>query len=144
MTELEISDVCKSSIHVRTMDLKIVQHPQLRSALMMGLNHIPLRPTDFGEAIDVTMQAFQQLYNILCLQDFGMDFHTTTKYLKQLCLEWLQTAAKANRFGFRSSGPYLFTIPAVNNELQWLLSHLYVSGLDKASNNACFMCIRPI
>lgn len=144
LTKLETSDVCKSSIHVRTMDPKIVQHPQLRSALIMGLNHIPLRPTNFREAIEATMQTYQHLYEILRLQDLGLDFHVTSKYLKQLCLEQLQIAAKTNKFGFRSSGPYLFNIPAVSNELHWLLSHLYISGLDKANNNACFMCIRHI
>ena len=41
-------------------------------------------------------------------------------------------------------GRYLFDIPVVNNEVDWLLTHLYCSGLDKATNNACFICIKHI
>ena len=32
----------------------------------------------------------------------------------------------------------------VINEINWILSHLYCSGLDKAANNACFVCIQHI
>jgi hypothetical protein len=38
----------------------------------------------------------------------------------------------------------LLDIPPVKNEIEWLLQHLYCSGLDKATNNACFICIKHI
>jgi hypothetical protein len=51
---------------------------------------------------------------------------------------------KVQQTRFRFSGSYLFDILAVKNETQWLLQHLYCSGLDKAANNACFICIKHI
>lgn len=45
----EISSFSSARLHVRTTDLKIIQHRQLRHALAQGLNHIPLRRTDIAE-----------------------------------------------------------------------------------------------
>jgi hypothetical protein len=59
-------------------------------------------------------------------------------------LSTLKAAARTNKHGFRFSAQFLFDISAVKNETQWILQHLYCSGLDKASNNACFICIRHI
>jgi hypothetical protein len=39
------------------MDLHIKQYPLLRAALQMGLNHIPLKPTRFHEAINAASDA---------------------------------------------------------------------------------------
>lgn len=49
----------RPSVHVRTTDLNIVQHPLLRNALKLGLNHIPLRPILFNDAIKVVIEAFR-------------------------------------------------------------------------------------
>jgi hypothetical protein len=38
----------------------------------------------------------------------------------------------------------LLDIPPVRNELDWLSTHLYCSGLDKADNNACFIYVKHI
>lgn len=54
----ECSDFSKPSPHVRSMDLNIIQHPKLRAAILLGLNHIPLSPTDVKQAIRVTVDAF--------------------------------------------------------------------------------------
>ena len=59
---------------------------------------------------------------------------------KKILLE----AYKLNKFGFGYSQPYLFSIKAVNDEMTWLLKHVFISGLDKASNNAYFICISHI
>jgi hypothetical protein len=56
----------------------------------------------------------------------------------------LKAASQANKAGFRFSGKFLFDIPTVKNETEWLAKHLFCSGLDKANNNACFICIRHI
>jgi hypothetical protein len=40
------------------MDITIIQHPKLRKAIALGLNHISLRPTHFSQAIRVTVEAF--------------------------------------------------------------------------------------
>jgi hypothetical protein len=141
LTESESSDFCPPSVHVRTTDLDIVQHPLLRAAIAKVLNHIPIKPTDFHNAITVVIDTFMQLFMILNLSSFGLDLQMACSCLRDLCLSKLRQAAKLNKFGFKFFGPYLFEIPTVNNELDWLLKHLYVAGLDKASNNACLMCI---
>jgi hypothetical protein len=45
---------------------------------------------------------------------------------------------------YTNTQTHTFDISAVKNEMQWIFQHLYCSGLDKASNNACFICIRHI
>jgi hypothetical protein len=126
------------------MDLNIIQHPKLRSALMNGLNHIPLRPMEYNEATKVTIDALRQTYSILNLQAHGLILKRAIEFVEQQCLERLQAASKVNQFGFKNSGPELFAHSAITNELDWLLKHFYVSGLDKANNNACFLYIRHI
>ena len=90
------------------------------------------------------MNAFQQLYLILNLESFHINYETAVTFLKTYCLQELRDAARINKFGFKSSGPYLLDNRGVKNEIEWLLSHFYISGLDKANNNACFLCIRHI
>lgn len=143
-TMLDGSDKNRRNLHVRTTDLSIIQNPQLRAALKLGLNHIPLQPTLFNNAIQVVLEALQQVFVICNLQNYGLDLHTASVYVQQQCLIKLRTAAHTNKFGFKQSGRALFENPAVLNELQWLHSHLYISGVDKACNNACFLCIKHI
>ena len=95
------------------MDFHIVQHPGLCFALMMGLNHIPLWPTDFSKAMSQTTKAFCYLYNLLCLGDYGLELNEALIFLKQRCLAILKMATKNNKFGFRNSGPYLLDNLAV-------------------------------
>ena len=64
--------------------------------------------------------------------------------LHRLCADKLRIAARSNKFGFKNSDRFLFDIPAVQNELKWLLSHFFIAGVDKASNNVSFMCIRHL
>jgi hypothetical protein len=49
-----------------------------------------------------------------------------------------------NRSGFQCLEKFLFDVPLVKNETTWILQHLYCSRLDKATNNACFICIKHI
>jgi hypothetical protein len=60
------------------------------------------------------------------------------------CLATLKDSMHNNKFGHRFSGKFLLDLPPVKNEIAWLLQHLFCSGLDKASNNVCFMCIKHI
>lgn len=144
LTATECSDYSKPMPHVRTMDLRIIQHPKLREALGQGLNHIPLSPTDITQALKIAVDAFARLYTILRLEEYALDLCEATALFKRFCLDKLRSAARANRFGFKISGPALFMIPTVHDELKWLLSHLYISGLDKANSNPCFMCVKHI
>jgi hypothetical protein len=126
------------------MDLHIKQYPLLRAALQMGLNHIPLKPTRFHEAINAASDAFCLLFNMMNLSSYNLDLEVALVVLSKLCLSKLKAAARSNKFGFRSSGTFLFDNQAVKNELNWLLSNFFISGLDKANNNASFMYIRHI
>ena len=132
---------CKG--HVRTMDLNIVQHKGLRHAIKMGLNQIPFRPTLIFEAIQVIFNAFLQVCQVLNIEHM-VDMEIASKEVRTRCRLILLEASKLNKFGFRYSQPFLFDDKVVNNELNWLLGHLYISGLDKASNNACFICVEHI
>ena len=129
--------------HVRTMDLSIIQHKGLRHALKMGLNQIPLRPTLIHEAIQVVNDTFLQVCEMLNITQI-VDMDAATKEVRHKCRNLLLEAYKQNKFGFRYSQTYLFADKAVNDELEWLLNHVYISGLDKASNNACFICVDHI
>jgi hypothetical protein len=144
LTGNETSSFCKASVHVRTMNINIIQHVQLRSAVCQGLNHIPLRPTSIAKAIASIMMAFEQLVQILHLNLIQFPTEAARLQLHATCLSSLKAASQANKFGFRFSGNFLFDITAVKNETEWLLKHMFCSGLDKAANNACFICIRHI
>lgn len=129
--------------HVRTMDLSIIQHKGLRHALKMGLNHIPLRPTIIHEVIQVVCDTFIQVCQVLNIT-LMVDMEHACKEVRRRCKTILLEACKLNKFGFRYSQPYLFSENVVNDELGWILKHVYISGLDKASNNACFICVSHI
>ena len=82
--------------------------------------------------------------NILNLYDLDFPLLLTRERLHTTCLTTLKAASRANKFGFRSFGQFLLHIPAIQNEILWLTKQLYCSGLDKAANNACFICIKHI
>ena len=71
----------KERVHVRTMDISIVQHKGLRQALTMGLNHIPLRPTAIHEAIQVIHDTFVQVCQILNVAHL-MDMEVANKEVR--------------------------------------------------------------
>ena len=129
--------------HVRTMDLNIIQHKGLRHALKMGLNQIPLKPTIIHEVIQVVFDAFLQVCQVLNVEHL-VDMNMAGKEVRTRCRVIVLEASRINKFGFRYSQPFLFDDKVVNNELEWLLGHVYISGLDKASNNACFICVDHI
>ena len=144
LTIHETSSFAHAGVHVRTMDLSIIQHCVLRDALMQGLNHIPLSPTKIGETVAVVMDAFAQLTDILHLSILQFPIDEARKYLQGRCLATLKSAQHANKFGFKNISRFIFDQPAVKNEISWLLNHLYCSGVDKAANNASFICIKHI
>jgi hypothetical protein len=144
LTKNEHSSFGKPSCHVRSMDLDLIQHPGLRVALKQGLNHIVLRPTNIAQAVATMLDAFEQLIPILHLDSIQFPISEARAHLHNLCLHTLKAANHSNKYGFRQSGQFLLEQPAVRNEIQWLTKHLYCAGLDKAANNACFMCIKHI
>ena len=126
--------------HVRTMDIKIIHHHGLREAIGLGLNHIPLRHTNIQEAIQVVMNTFVQVCQLLKLEGF-LDLEVASKFVRILARDKMISAMKENLYGFRYSKPHIFSEKAVDNELTWLLKHVFISGLDKATSTACFICI---
>jgi hypothetical protein len=90
------------------------------------------------------MQAYEQLVLLLQLEQLQFPIEATRSHLHSTCLAILKASSQINKWGFRFSGQFLFDIPAVKDETDWLLKHLFCSGLDKAANNVCFICIRHI
>ena len=134
----------KPQVHVRTTDVNIIQHPDLRHAIGMGLNHIPLKPIDISVSIATILDAFRQLTSILDLENAGLPLTEATEWVRKYSLEVLKSASRTNKAGHRVSGSDLMKMPSVKNEINWITNHLFCAGLDKASNNACFICIRHI
>ena len=126
------------------MDMEIIQHPGLKFALAQELNHIPLQPSKIGEAMAVIMDAFTQLCEILGLFELPFPVVEARTHLHSMCLSILKVASRTNKFGFKCTGQYLLDNPLVHNEINWLLTHLFCASLDKAANNACFICIKHI
>jgi hypothetical protein len=127
------------------MDLDVIRNPRLHQALKQGLNHVLLQPTNIAQVVATALEAFDQL--ILLLQLDILDFPITEarSCLHNICLHTLKAASRSNKYGFDIQGnSYLTFLPPVKNELQWLFEHLYCVGLDKAANNACFICIKHI
>lgn len=144
LTVNEISNFTKPAMHIWTMDLSIIQHKDLRNAVAQGLNHIPWQPTNIAQAMAMVFDAYEQLIPILQLDTTKFPIQEARSRLHELCLDILKESSKCNKYGLRSSGQSVLNIPTVQNELQWLSKHLYCLGLDKAANNACFMCIQHI
>ena len=141
----EISSVVPAAVHVRTVDMNIIHHKRLRQALAMGLNHIPMKPTSlFATTIATILDGFQQVALILQLDQQEFPIESALAWLQNSCLEQLKTGSRTNRFGFRNSGADVMKDDHASNEGDWLLQHLYCSGLDKAANNAVFICIKHI
>ena len=140
----EVTSFSQPGLHVRTIDLRIIQHRHLRHAVAQGLNHIPVRPTDIAEAVKTILNAFDQLVDILGIEYMDSSLLAARQYIHITCHDTLKAAAKANKYGFCFSGPYLFDSHAVQNELRWLLQNGFCSSLDKASNNTCFLYIKHI
>jgi hypothetical protein len=90
------------------------------------------------------MNAFQQLSEILDLEQLGFPVNIAREQLHATCLSILKDSMHHNKFGFIYSGRFLLDLPLVKNKIAWLLQHLFCSGLDKASNNMCFMYIKHI
>lgn len=109
LTAHECSDFSKPTPHVCTMDLRIIQNPKLREALLQGLNHIPLSSTDTNQVLKIAVDAFARLYYILRSEDFSLDLHEASMLFKQNCLEKFRVASRTNKFGFKCSGPALFS-----------------------------------
>ena len=108
------------------------------------MNHIPLRPTYIVEVVAIALDAFDQLVILLDLHSAQFPVLEARSHFHDMCLSTLKNASEINKFGFKNTGRFLFDSPAVIDGLGWLMKHLFCSGLDKASGNACFMCIKHI
>jgi hypothetical protein len=143
LTINETSNFSKTSLHVQTTDLSIIQHSLLQDTLSQGLNHIPFRPTNISETVAVFMDAFEQLADILQLATLQFPLEEARSYMHSTCLNALKSAS-IKKIGLKNIAKFMLDLPTVKNEINWLLKHLYCSGLDKATNNACFTCIKHI
>ena len=141
----EKSSYTQAAIHVRTVDSNLIHHIKLRQALSMGLNHIPMKPTtSFAACIATILDGFGQLAQIFQLNQEGFPVDSAMTWLQTTCLDQLKTCSQINQFGFRNSAKDVMHDRVANDEIDWLLQRLYCSGLDKAANNAFFICIKHI
>lgn len=120
-TIIETSNFYKLTVHVRTMNINIIQYKQLRSALSQGLNHIPLEPTNIARAIASIMQAYKQLVVLLHLEQLLFPIVAARQHIHSTCLAILKTSSQVNKWGFRFLGKFLFDILTIKNETDWLL-----------------------
>ena len=143
-TLVETSTFAPAAMHVRIANTNLVQHSRLRNAVAMGLNHIPLKPTMLSACVSIVLNAFEQISIILKLQPLGFPIETAVEWLQTTSLKQLKAAAKLNKQGLRSLHRDPWSLPAVKNEIAWITDNLFYSGLDKAANNCCFVCIKHI
>jgi hypothetical protein len=84
----------------------------------------------------VVMDAFEQLAHILQLLALQFLIEEAQAWLHDLCLATFKVASKTNRFGYKHTDQFLLDILAMKNEIEWLLKHVFFSGLDKANHKA--------
>lgn len=140
----EQSRYAPNATHVRTTEISIIQHPQLRKAVAQRLNHIPIKPTSIRLCVDTAVDALEQLAQILGLHSMSFPYQEANQWIIQQCRERVLAGAKCNRYGFHYSGQDLLGCQSVTNEIDWLTQNLLCTGLDKAANNCSFVCIRHI
>ena len=132
----EWSSFVPPAVHVRTVDVKIIHHKRLRDAVAMGLNHIPMKPTtSFAPYIATILDGFKQIVQILKLYNQNFPVDTTLNWLRDACLDQLKYSSQINRLDLMRDNIAI-------DEIDWLGQHLYYAGLDKASNNISFICIK--
>lgn len=64
--------------HVHNMDTKIVHNCVLREAITLGLNHILLRNTNIYETIQMVVDTFLQIFQLLKAKEY-LDVDKTSK-----------------------------------------------------------------
>lgn len=143
-TSLEGDSFVPAQAHVRTVDTSLIQQKDLREAVTMGLNHIPLKPTNLAACVATALDAFTQFCQILNLEAAGLPVENALQWIQSRCLSELKLAAKSNRAGLRFSGHDLLSQKHVKDEINWITKNFYCSGLDKATNNICFICIKHV
>ena len=93
LTITETSKNCKPAVHVRTMNINIIQHKQLRLAVSQGLNHIPLQSIIIAKAVASIIHAYQQLVIILQLKKLQFPIETARLHLHNTYLSILKTSS---------------------------------------------------
>jgi len=71
-TETECPKDTAATVHVKTMDTRIIQNAHLRQAVAYGLNHIPLKPTSLAKCVATVLKAYEQLIHIFQLEKQGV------------------------------------------------------------------------
>ncbi|KAL3686484.1 hypothetical protein R1sor_009058 [Riccia sorocarpa] len=128
--------------HIRTMDLCIVKHLELRKELACGLNHIPLRQTSLRDVVDEVLLAWHQVTVILGLND--QNVQDGLVLLRDNTWAVLKENSCRNTGGFKHSRKDVLQNFAASTEIAWLKENFLIAGLDKASNNICFVCVKYV
>lgn len=83
---------------------------------------------------------FVYVCQLLKMENY-LNVNNASKLVRKICKEKLLSAIKEIFFGFKYSKPYLLSNKSIDNEMNWLLKHLFIFGLHKAISNIYFICI---
>jgi len=86
LTLQENTSATPPEIHVRTVSCDLLQNADLRKAVSMGLNHIPLKPTAIGVCIATILDAFSQVASILSLDSSDFPVNEAREWVRVTCL----------------------------------------------------------
>jgi len=100
MTTQEATNLTAPDVHVRTVSCDLLQHTELRKAVTMGLNHVPLKPTAIGICISTILDAFEQVASILSLDSNDFPLTEAKEWVRVTSLARLKKAQNMNKFGF--------------------------------------------
>lgn len=71
-----------------------------------------------------------------------LDVDNASKLVRTMSGDKMISAIKENIFGFMYSKVHIFfPEKVVDNELAWLLKHVFIYSLDKVASNVCFICV---
>ena len=86
--------------------------------MTLELNHIPLRNTNIRKTVQVVIDTFGHVCQLLKVDEL-IDVDMASKVIRAKKIK-IVSAMKENNFGFRYSKPYILSEKTVEDELSWL------------------------
>ena len=101
-------------MYVRTIYTKIILNNGLNEAMTLGFNHIPLRNTNISEIVQVVVDTFRHVCQLLKVDEL-IDVDMASKMVCPKSRDKLVSAMREYLFGFKYSKPFIFSEKAVEN-----------------------------
>ncbi|GBG92412.1 hypothetical protein CBR_g55347 [Chara braunii] len=128
--------------HVLTMDTSIINNGWLQAMLKAGLNHVPLRAYDIGEALYEVDLLLDKL--VIVSYDIASKSESRRRKLKQLVLQ----KAEAKMVGHCSKNRHISAEPidrtSTRREIDFLTDHFLICPTDKSASTPPFVCVEFI